>query len=457
MRVRTYGFPGCFTRPPGTSTRDHPHEPTTSKPVVPEDAAAPSSLAARDEPAGSPRCARQAMAHGTAGGTREVPADKKRRGPGPLEEPTLSGPRTFLRGWRGLTPQWPRSLRLGSASGLKVARAASAMQAPRDRPPRTFQKKVQGRDRAALSRPDQPRCGRRCDALVRRRLSLLPQWSDGQRRRLPAPARSDARPIPGPQYPLRRTAGAPPSGEPVRRAVAATRSVRRTCASASAARSPRSPRWSAKFFAAIKGGLLLLPKLKLLTTSATALVSVAAYSLFFGWPFAVGFVVLLFVHEMGHVIALRREGIKASAPMFIPFLGAAIFSKSLGDNALAEARVGLAGPILGSLGAAAVAIAGAITGSSLLLRARVHRLLHQPLQPASRRPARRRAGDGRDGAVDVVRRLRRARRAGAVAPEPDPLDHRHLRRPGDVAALEAAQDALARAGRLLPRLAAQPR
>ena len=50
--------------------------------------------------------------------------------------------------------------------------------------------------------------------------------------------------------------------------------------------------------------------------------SVAAYSLFWGWPFAAGFVVLLFVHEMGHVIQLRREGLKASAPMFIPFLGA---------------------------------------------------------------------------------------------------------------------------------------
>ncbi|MGP0103454.1 MAG: site-2 protease family protein [Solirubrobacteraceae bacterium] len=123
----------------------------------------------------------------------------------------------------------------------------------------------------------------------------------------------------------------------------------------------------AKFFAAIKGFLLLLPKLKLLTTSGTALVSVAAYSLFWGWEFAAGFVVLMFVHEMGHVIALRREGIKASTPMFIPFLGAAIFSKSLGDNALAEARVGLAGPILGSLAAAAVAIVGAIIGSSFLL------------------------------------------------------------------------------------------
>jgi Zn-dependent protease len=115
-----------------------------------------------------------------------------------------------------------------------------------------------------------------------------------------------------------------------------------------------------------KAVLLFLPKIKVLSTSATALVSVAAYSLFFGWEFAVGFVVLLFVHEMGHVIALRREGIPASAPMFIPFLGAVITAKSLGENALAEARVGLAGPILGSLGALAVAIAGAITGSALL-------------------------------------------------------------------------------------------
>ena len=124
---------------------------------------------------------------------------------------------------------------------------------------------------------------------------------------------------------------------------------------------------AAKFAAQLKAIVLLAPKLKLLTTGATALVSVAAYSLFWGWQFAAGFVVLLFVHEMGHVIQLRREGIKASTPMFIPFLGAAIFSRSLGDNALAEARVGLAGPVLGSLGAAAVAVAGAITGSDLLL------------------------------------------------------------------------------------------
>jgi Zn-dependent protease len=123
----------------------------------------------------------------------------------------------------------------------------------------------------------------------------------------------------------------------------------------------------AKFGVALKALLVALPNLKLLTTGGTALISVAAYSLFWGWEFAAGFVVLLFLHEMGHVIALRREGIKASTPMFIPFLGAAIFAKSLGEDALAEARVGLAGPILGTLAAAAVAVVGGLTGSSFLL------------------------------------------------------------------------------------------
>src|SRR4051794_10921884 len=100
-----------------------------------------------------------------------------------------------------------------------------------------------------------------------------------------------------------------------------------------------------------KAILFVLPKLKLLTSFGSMVVSIAAYTLVFGFPFAIGFVGLLFLHEMGHVIALRREGIKASAPMFIPFLGAVISAKSLGDDAAAEARVGLAGPILGSAAA----------------------------------------------------------------------------------------------------------
>jgi Zn-dependent protease len=98
-----------------------------------------------------------------------------------------------------------------------------------------------------------------------------------------------------------------------------------------------------------KALLLLLPKLKIFTTSASMLVSIGAYALIWGWAFAVGFVLLLLLHELGHVFQLRREGVKASAPMFIPFLGAVIAARSMGDDAAAEARVGLAGPILGSI------------------------------------------------------------------------------------------------------------
>jgi Zn-dependent protease len=102
--------------------------------------------------------------------------------------------------------------------------------------------------------------------------------------------------------------------------------------------------------AKLKALLLILPKLKILSTSGTMLVSIAAYALIWSWKFAIGFVLLLFVHEMGHVIQLRREGIKASAPMFIPFLGAVVMAKSMGKDAAAEARVGLAGPVLGTIG-----------------------------------------------------------------------------------------------------------
>jgi Zn-dependent protease len=119
------------------------------------------------------------------------------------------------------------------------------------------------------------------------------------------------------------------------------------------------------FLAKFKTILLLAPKLKLLTTAGTMFVSLAAYSFLFGWSFAAGFVVLLLVHEMGHVIALRREGIKASAPMFIPFMGAVISARSLGENATAEARVGLAGPVLGSIGAAACVVMWRATGSDM--------------------------------------------------------------------------------------------
>jgi Zn-dependent protease len=174
--------------------------------------------------------------------------------------------------------------------------------------------------------------------------------------RPPAPAVPGVAPAPPPTQPAEDPFGRRPDRE------SPLRDLRKRIGSALAA----AAALIAKFFAAIKGFLLLLPKVKLLTTAGTALVSVAVYSWFFGWWFAVGFVVLLFVHEMGHVIQLRKEGVKASAPMFIPGFGAVVMMKSLPDDALAEARVGLAGPILGTLGAGVCLAIAEATHSDLL-------------------------------------------------------------------------------------------
>ena len=113
------------------------------------------------------------------------------------------------------------------------------------------------------------------------------------------------------------------------------------------------------------GGLLL--KFKILLTAGSMLVSIAAYTWLWGLPFAIGFVLLILVHELGHVLELRRQGVPASAPLFIPFLGAVIGMKELPDDAWKEAKVALAGPLLGSAGAAVCWIAGEATGSDVLM------------------------------------------------------------------------------------------
>lgn len=103
----------------------------------------------------------------------------------------------------------------------------------------------------------------------------------------------------------------------------------------------------------LKFVLAALKGVKFLGTGFTALLSIGAYALFFPWQFAVGLVVLIFIHEMGHVVVLRRYGVRATAPIFIPFMGALIGMKQLPKNAVMEAYVGLGGPVIGSLGAMA--------------------------------------------------------------------------------------------------------
>lgn len=115
-------------------------------------------------------------------------------------------------------------------------------------------------------------------------------------------------------------------------------------------------------FGKLKYVVLALNFLKF-KTFITMLISIWAYALLWGWSFAAGFVLLLFIHEMGHVAALRMLGIRASAPMFIPFLGAFIGMKQLPDNAFAEAVAAYGGPLLGTLGAIGCAVVGVATGN----------------------------------------------------------------------------------------------
>ncbi|MCP4805596.1 MAG: site-2 protease family protein [Proteobacteria bacterium] len=95
------------------------------------------------------------------------------------------------------------------------------------------------------------------------------------------------------------------------------------------------------------------------------LLAVWVYAQFFGMPYAIGFVLLIFVHEMGHAIALRQQGIPAGVPVFIPFVGAFIQMKGMPRNAWVEAVVGIGGPLLGTVGAFACLAVAYTTESQL--------------------------------------------------------------------------------------------
>src|SRR5947209_3593882 len=81
----------------------------------------------------------------------------------------------------------------------------------------------------------------------------------------------------------------------------------------------------------------------------SAIVSIVLYSFLFGWPFAVGLVALLFIHEMGHALVMKLKGIPVGGMIFIPMLGAAVTMKQMPQNARDEAEVGIAGPIAGAI------------------------------------------------------------------------------------------------------------
>src|SRR5947208_15324247 len=122
-------------------------------------------------------------------------------------------------------------------------------------------------------------------------------------------------------------------------------------------------------WAVAKYGLLLLVKLPAGGTIISLIVSFGGYALVFGPWFAVALVVMILVHEMGPVVEIRRPGMQATAPIFIPFLGAAIFQRSHPTDALKQAQIGIAGPIAGTLGATAAYFLYLSTGWDVLLLA----------------------------------------------------------------------------------------
>jgi hypothetical protein len=130
VSVRTYGFPGCFTRPPGHLDSQPSPRADHVEACRPREYLCPSSVAgvrlarpgARDGGGGRYLAA---PALPTNGKRPARPQTKTDAVPSRLRNPAGSGPRAFAGGWRGLTPRWPRSLRLGSASGFNVAGLAA--------------------------------------------------------------------------------------------------------------------------------------------------------------------------------------------------------------------------------------------------------------------------------------------------------------------------------------------
>jgi Zn-dependent protease len=125
----------------------------------------------------------------------------------------------------------------------------------------------------------------------------------------------------------------------------------------------------AAVWAFVKFGGLFILKIPAALTLISLVISFGGYALLRGPWFALALVSMILVHEMGHVVEIRRQGMQATAPIFIPFLGAAIFQRSHPTDAVKQAQIGIAGPIAGTLGATAAAVLYGATHNELFLMA----------------------------------------------------------------------------------------
>jgi Zn-dependent protease len=120
-----------------------------------------------------------------------------------------------------------------------------------------------------------------------------------------------------------------------------------------------------KLFGPLIAALVALAKFSfVLVKFGSIFIAVGGYALIWGWRFGVGFVLLILLHELGHYIEAKREGLDPKLPVFIPFLGA--YVQYTRGNPWQTARVALAGPILGGIASLGCLVVGLQQGSELL-------------------------------------------------------------------------------------------
>lgn len=116
-----------------------------------------------------------------------------------------------------------------------------------------------------------------------------------------------------------------------------------------------------------KGILTVLKFSKFGGAAISMLVTIWAYAILFPFGFAVGLVVMILIHELGHVIAAKQKGLPVSAPLFIPFMGALITMKKHPRDAVTEAYIAIGGPVLGTVGALGAFVLGVMWQNELLI------------------------------------------------------------------------------------------
>jgi Zn-dependent protease len=132
---------------------------------------------------------------------------------------------------------------------------------------------------------------------------------------------------------------------------------------------PRGRDWRGtlrRLFAPLVAAIFALAKFSfILVKFSSIFIAVGLYALFWGWKFAIGFVLLILLHELGHFVEAKREGLNPKLPVFIPFLGA--YVRYTRGNPWQTARVAIAGPIVGGLASLVCYVIGKANGSDLLL------------------------------------------------------------------------------------------